>query len=319
MTDETNDEFNDVVEPDIEQRDVEHAGATAGLLGAAAAEPLESTSVAPTDTYAYTTDIPVGVDVYTCPAPQDTSGTTWMYLDATELCFGVNGPNGTPQYLHENAYAMDTVAEHVQHVHIDYPLTLTRADGDLYTVPTLTDYGNWIRLRDANDRYVTFQLPYRPNINAAQSASRGGLALTVYPRGGSGSIAGIFFGAPFAPGYQPDTPSATVTDLEARWHTLTDTEKSVASTLIGDAVAYLKRIAPNYDDIPADTLKSIVCAMVKRAMLSRDSSGISQQSETVGSFSASYTWSNPTGDLYLTREERRQLGLGAQHAGGWEL
>lgn len=114
-------------------------------------------------------------------------------------------------------------------------------------------------------------------------------------------------------------PAVTVADLEARWHTLTDTEKTVASSLIGDAINYIKQLCPNYDDIPTDTVKRIVCAMVKRAMLSRDSSGISQQSETVGSFSASYTWSNPTGDLYLTREERRQLGLGAQHAGGWEL
>lgn len=311
MDEETNDEFNDVAQS-VEHGEVEQDGA---LFAAPAAnnDPLDSTDVAPTTTYAYTADVPVSVDVYTCPAPQGTSGTTWTYLDATELCFGVSGTNGTRTYLPENAYTMETVADHVQHVHIDYPLSLTRVDGTLYAVPRLTDYGNYIRLRDANDRYVTFQLPY------GQSASHGDLTITVYPRGGSGSIAGIFFGTPFVPGYQPDTPAATVADLEARWHTLTDTEKSVASTLIGDAVAYLKRICPNYDDIPTDTLKSIVCAIVKRAMLSRDSSGISQQSETVGSFGVSYTWSNPTGDLYLTREERRQLGLGAQHAGGWEL
>jgi hypothetical protein len=37
--------------------------------------------------------------------------------------------------------------------------------------------------------------------------------------------------------------------------------------------------------------------------------------ETTGPFSRSFNYSNPTGDLYLTKAERRLLGGGVQRAG----
>ena len=330
MTDEKNDEFNDVVEPDIEQPDVEpdieHAGATDGLLGSAATpehklptvdgllgSAANSTYERPTETYATTGDIKTSLDIYTCPTPDNgyNGRYKWTPLDAVAMNFALG--NASVEYVPENAREMQIVAEHVSHVHIDFPFDCVGTDGKTYTVPTLYDLKT-IRLYTVEGTERDGSLPVKL-IGTGSLYSLGSLTITAIPSYDKYKF-DVFFGTPFVSG---GPPAVTVADLEARWHTLTDTEKTVASSLIGDAINYIKQLCPNYDDIPTDTVKRIVCAMVKRAMLSRDSSGISQQSETVGSFSASYTWSNPTGDLYLTREERRQLGLGAQHAGGWEL
>ena len=342
MTDEKDDEFNGIVEPDIEQPDVEpdiepdieqpdvepdieHAGATAGPLGGAAtpehklptvAGPLlgaaNSTYERPTETYATTGDIKTSLDIYTCPTPDNgyNGKYKWTPLDAVAMNFALG--LATVEYVPENAREMQIVAEHVSHVHIDFPFDCVGTDGKTHTVTTLSELKT-IRLYTVEGTERDGSLPVKL-IGTGSLYSLGSLTITAIPAYDKYKF-DVFFGTPFVSG----PPAVTVADLEARWHTLTDTEKTVASSLIGDAINYIKQLCPNYDDIPTDTVKRIVCAMVKRAMLSRDSSGISQQSETVGSFSASYTWSNPTGDLYLTREERRQLGLGAQHAGGWEL
>ena len=315
MTDETNDEFNDAVEPDIEQPDVEpdieqpdveHAGATAGpLLGAAAPE------------YKLPTIADTCCDVYFAPWPE---GSSKFDVDRFRL---QASPRGGTAYIDPVPY--ETIGDSIYLVHLDFPMVghenTDGVSGRAVTISNMSEINRLTTKVTISDPKYT--KPYTRSVelwfpsNNDTNFTQGTLTFTGYVPNIQFASEGYYvllgiWGA-------PSLPAATVADLEARWHTLTDTEKSVASTLIGDAVAYLKRITPNYDAIPTDTIKSIVCAMVKRAMLSRDSSGISQQSETVGSFSASYTWSNPTGDLYLTREERRQLGLGAQHAGGWEL
>jgi hypothetical protein len=87
-----------------------------------------------------------------------------------------------------------------------------------------------------------------------------------------------------------------------------------------------RRSAPNIPGIDArldlsDDLRRnatrVVCAMVQRAMDAPDDAGfgIATVQETVGPFSRSFNYSNPTGDLYLTKAERRLLGGGVQRAG----
>jgi hypothetical protein len=52
--------------------------------------------------------------------------------------------------------------------------------------------------------------------------------------------------------------------------------------------------------------------MVKRAMQQLSSGtpeGVTQSSESTGPFANSYTWSNPDGNIYLTKEELRDLGV----------
>ena len=44
-------------------------------------------------------------------------------------------------------------------------------------------------------------------------------------------------------------------------------------------------------------------------MLARDDmSGVSQGTQTAGSYSESLTWANPSGDIYLTASEKESLG-----------
>lgn len=64
-------------------------------------------------------------------------------------------------------------------------------------------------------------------------------------------------------------------------------------------------------------LKLVSCNMVIRCMRvpELDAYGITQTSMTAGSYSQSYTFSNPTGDMYMTHKERQLLGIGAQLGG----
>jgi len=113
---------------------------------------------------------------------------------------------------------------------------------------------------------------------------------------------------------------AEVSDLEARWRTLSATERSRATVLLDDASAIIRTEAKGIDaridsgDLDAGVPKAIVCAMVKAAM-SNDLEGVTQQSETKGPFTESFTFANPSGDLYLTKAQKRLLGISQQRAG----
>jgi hypothetical protein len=118
---------------------------------------------------------------------------------------------------------------------------------------------------------------------------------------------------------------ATTSDLEARWRPLTEAESTVAGILLGDASAQIRAEFPTLDaaiagdeaagiDPNVDLARSatrVVCAMVRRAMDAPDDGGfgISTVQETTGPFSRSFNYSNPMGDLYLTKAERKLLGV----------
>jgi hypothetical protein len=111
-------------------------------------------------------------------------------------------------------------------------------------------------------------------------------------------------------------------DLAKRWRDLTDAETFTASVLLGDASdkirTRVKRTSdPQWVAGHALTLERICCAMVKRAMQQSVTGlpdGVSQSTTTTGPFTDGYTWSNPDGNLYLAKEDLRDLGLGAQTA-----
>ena len=109
-------------------------------------------------------------------------------------------------------------------------------------------------------------------------------------------------------------PFATPDDLAKRWHPLTQAEQATAKTLLDDASDLIMTQCPRWREASAATLRRIACQMVKRAMLSMDRAGISQSTQTAGSFSESSSYSNPDGDLYLTSAERKSLGKGVQKA-----
>ncbi|WP_053386245.1 Gp19/Gp15/Gp42 family protein [Leucobacter japonicus] len=116
---------------------------------------------------------------------------------------------------------------------------------------------------------------------------------------------------------------ATVTDLEARWRTLSATEKTRAGVLLGDAQVRLDAECSPADpptEAQLASRKIVSCEMVKRAMIasgegdSGDLSGVSSIMGTAGPFSQQRSFQNPMGDLYITKSDRKLLGCGKQKA-----
>lgn len=112
---------------------------------------------------------------------------------------------------------------------------------------------------------------------------------------------------------------ATVEDLEARWRTLSSDEHDIATTLLEDAAVYLESLVTvdSSDEHQAAVLKMVSCAMVKRAMIASESSafGVAEATASMGPFSQTMQYSNPSGDFYLTSSERTQLGIGSGYIG----
>lgn len=121
---------------------------------------------------------------------------------------------------------------------------------------------------------------------------------------------------------------ATVADLESRWRTLTAEEQEKAATLLEDAADVIdSEVTIDADDeVMVKRAGRISCDMVRRAMSAQDSElyGVTQASATMGPFSQQATYANATGELYLSRSEKSQLGANSTFidslrpkVGGW--
>ncbi|MDD7465491.1 MAG: Gp19/Gp15/Gp42 family protein [Actinomycetaceae bacterium] len=115
-----------------------------------------------------------------------------------------------------------------------------------------------------------------------------------------------------------DAPFATVQNLESRWRKLTDAESAQAEVLIADASDLIKVECPRWNTANDATLTRVTCAIVKRAMSKplgiEAAQGASSASMTAGPYSQQLSFSNPAGDLYLTKAEARSLGGRATRA-----
>lgn len=113
---------------------------------------------------------------------------------------------------------------------------------------------------------------------------------------------------------------ATVADLKARWRTLTSDEQSRAAVLLGDAAVRLDVLCPPSDaptENELDARKIVSCEMVKRAMATpggTDGVGVASSQSGAGPFQQTLQFSNPSGDLYVTKSDRALLGCGNQVA-----
>lgn len=115
---------------------------------------------------------------------------------------------------------------------------------------------------------------------------------------------------------------ATVDDLAARWRALTEDEEERAAVLLDDAAVMLSALVhvdPN-DAQQAELLKIVSCNMVERAMLAGENNalGVTQASVSADIYSQSWTFSNPSGDMYLTKNEKRLLGIATGYIGSIE-
>ena len=120
-------------------------------------------------------------------------------------------------------------------------------------------------------------------------------------------------------------PFATTSDLANGWRPLSPSEVTRATELLRRASQ--KLLAADrwkvFADLltPTQTMTDVVCAMVQRAMPTLDAAPVTQESQAWGPFSQQRTYGSPSGDLYITKAERRDLGLLRQRASGvsmWE-
>lgn len=112
---------------------------------------------------------------------------------------------------------------------------------------------------------------------------------------------------------------ADVSDIQARWRTLTSAEQARAAVLAEDASAMLASMV-DFDvaDLgQMELLKVVCCNMVIRAMSASESEAFGADSMTVtaGPYTQTYSYSNPSGDMYLTRAEKRMLGVSGGYIG----
>lgn len=111
-----------------------------------------------------------------------------------------------------------------------------------------------------------------------------------------------------------------LSDLEKRYRPLFGDEKAKAEALIDDAEALIgAHLSAPLSSLDARLVISVVCAMVKRAMAASNTEygelPITNTSRTAGSYSESFTFANPAGDLYLTGQEKKSLGIGKARIG----
>lgn len=106
---------------------------------------------------------------------------------------------------------------------------------------------------------------------------------------------------------------ATVSDVQARLvRDLSADEQTVCAALLDDAAVIIDAVAKNAS---ADTKKVVSCRMVQRSLGSGDESipiGATQGSMSALGYSQSWTVGSggTVGELYLSRQDRRLLGLG---------
>ena len=113
------------------------------------------------------------------------------------------------------------------------------------------------------------------------------------------------------------TPFATVADYEARYGEVEDEAR--VSALLQDATNIIAS-QPGFCDKDRDdtwwgVLETVACAMVHRSMMAGSYAGLSSVSQGAGGYTASVGVYNPGGDLYLTRNEKKALGIGGARIG----
>lgn len=111
---------------------------------------------------------------------------------------------------------------------------------------------------------------------------------------------------------------AEVSDIEVRLgRTFTADEQANVQALLDGASAVLNKLVILDDTTEQNELLKFVCTnMVSRAVDSGvDVYGASQASMTAGPYTQSYSFNTPSGDMYLTKLEKRLLGITSGYIG----
>lgn len=115
-------------------------------------------------------------------------------------------------------------------------------------------------------------------------------------------------------------PFATLPQLKERWPDMPAGTDQTATILLEDASQFILDIAPSAKEAHPNTRKRVVCAVVKRSMaVPSEYEGLSNVQMGAGPYQRSGTVANAHGDFYLTRLEKKALGVGKQRAGELDL
>jgi hypothetical protein len=113
---------------------------------------------------------------------------------------------------------------------------------------------------------------------------------------------------------------ASIDDLESRWRKLGEDEQVRAEVLLTDASLMIAQECAHKGidtgslpagDIFLELCKVVCINVVKRMMLRpADEPAMNAYQQGAGPYSMTLTYANPTGDMYLTKSERKLLGVG---------
>lgn len=106
---------------------------------------------------------------------------------------------------------------------------------------------------------------------------------------------------------------ATLDDYEARYGAVPESQWPIVSSRLLDATALVLSEMPAYqvgqDEVLDLNVIAVCCEVVRRAICASQFEGITQTSQTAGSYNASVTFSNPDNALYLSSANKERLGL----------
>lgn len=116
---------------------------------------------------------------------------------------------------------------------------------------------------------------------------------------------------------------ADVEDIELRLQrTFSESETANVEALLDSASAVLNKLVKvvEGDSEQAELLKFVCTNMVCRAVSANgmDVLGASQASVTAGPYTQSFSFATPSGDMYLTKLEKRLLGITSGYIGSIE-
>lgn len=115
-------------------------------------------------------------------------------------------------------------------------------------------------------------------------------------------------------------PFATLTELKERWPDFPLGADAHATVLLDDASQFILDTVPTAGAATPSTRRRIVCAVVRRSMPDADGlAGMETLQQSGGPFQVTMKPVNPSGDFYLTKQERKALGDGAQRAFGVQV
>ena len=116
---------------------------------------------------------------------------------------------------------------------------------------------------------------------------------------------------------------ADVEDIELRLQrTFSESETANVEALLDSASAVLNKLVKvvEGDSEQAELLKFVCTNMVCRSVSANgmDVLGASQASVTAGPYTQSFSFATPSGDMYLTKLEKRLLGITSGYIGSIE-